>query len=182
MQNEELANAIDNVKNHLSQLVPRIEIGSVVTLTDEDKIGIVMGMDAPDESDQPWVYSVYLVKVGDRIAESFDDVVGACVSGDRLAVIPPAPALPQVFITVDVEVPAEDPIAEFAANIAAFGWLVDYREFCQICKFDASTKYAKEKWEEFNHLQSGLRAFDLAKLEAIVAAGKALRQTSEVKS
>ncbi|MBD2503964.1 hypothetical protein [Anabaena azotica] len=66
-------------------------------------------------------------------------------------------------------------IEKFCKGIATFAWNADFRKFCEVCNFDITTQngedYAVGKWQEWQSLQSSLKAFDLDRIEAIVNAG-----------
>ena len=87
---DELANAISNVRSFIQKLSKPLNLGSVVKHSNGD-IGIVFGIKAPDISDDPWSYCVYWVQIEGAIATEGDDFIDSWVDADAIEEIPPQP-------------------------------------------------------------------------------------------
>lgn len=80
---DELANAIANVRSFLQMLPKALTLGSVVKHSNGD-IGIIFGIEAPEEADQSWSYCICWVKCGNTIATENDDLIETWVDADAI--------------------------------------------------------------------------------------------------
>lgn len=88
---DELANAISNVRSFIRKLPKTLDLGSVVKHSNGN-IGIVFGIEAPEEADQPWSYCLRWVQIEGTIATECDGLINAWVDADDIEEIPPQPS------------------------------------------------------------------------------------------
>ena len=93
---DELVNAISNVRSFIQKLPKTLDLGSVVKHSNGN-IGIVFGIEAPEEADQPWSYCLCWVQIEGTIATEGDDLIEAWVNADEIEEIPHQPSHPLLF-------------------------------------------------------------------------------------
>lgn len=88
---EELANAIANIRGSLKKLPLPIAQGTVVKLASSDWIGVVAGHLTAPKADCPWICVVFWARNGNEIAESSEDVEYSFHPIDELEALPDQP-------------------------------------------------------------------------------------------
>lgn len=73
-------------------------------------------------------------------------------------------------------------IEKVITGISTFAWENDYRQFCQVCGFNAEHLYSEEKWRDFKELNQLLGRFDNKTITKIVKTGLKLPLLEEAET
>lgn len=65
----------------------------------------------------------------------------------------------------------EQEVKYLLEGICTFYWNADFYKFCEVCNFDPEHGYSHEKWQQWQQLVSGIKAFDQNTLAKLVEAG-----------